>query len=69
MLFVKFYFNSLKKWNFRIFSIWYNVKFYTVLIQKMIWKPLNSGSFLDRIYPRLHENVLEISLKIVYERI
>ena len=35
----------------------------------MIWEPLNSGSFLDNIYLTLHENVLEISLKIVYERI
>ena len=35
----------------------------------MIWEPLNCGSFVDKIYLRLHENVLEISLKIVYERI
>ena len=27
------------------------------------------GSFLDKIYLRLHENVLESSLKILYERI
>ena len=32
-------------------------------------EPLNCGSFLDKIYRRLHENVLEVSLKIVYERI
>ena len=34
----------------------------------MIWKPLNCGSILDKIYHRLHENVLVISLKIVNER-
>ena len=49
--------------DFGIFSIWYNVKFNTILTPKMIWKPLNRGSFLDKIYPRLQENVLEISLK------
>ena len=27
--------------------------------------PLNCGSFLDKIYLRLYENVHEISLKIV----
>ena len=47
----------------------YNVKFYRVLTPKIIWEPLNCGSFLDTIYLRLHENALEISLKIVYERI
>ena len=52
---------------FRIFSIWYNVKFYMVTTPKIIWEPLNCGSFLDKIYLRLQENVLEISLKIVYE--
>ena len=31
----------------------------------MIWEPLNCGSFVDKIYLRLFENVLEISLKIV----
>ena len=35
----------------------------------MIWEPLNCGSFVDKIYLRLHENVLEMSLKIVDERI
>ena len=35
----------------------------------MEWEPLNCGSFLEKVYPRLHENVLEISLKIVHERI
>ena len=55
--------------NFRIFSICYNVKFYTDFTQKMIWEPLNCGSFLDRFYLRLHENVVEIALKIVNERI
>ena len=55
--------------DFLIFSIWYNVKFYTVLTPKMLWEPLNCGSFLDKIYMWLHENVLEISLKIVNERI
>ena len=35
----------------------------------MIWEPINCGSFLEKDYLRLHENVLEISLKIVYERI
>ena len=54
---------------FRFFSISYYVKFYTVLTPKMIWEPLNFGSFLDKIYLRLHENVLEIALKIVYEGI
>ena len=38
-----------------------------VLTPKMLWEPLYRGSFLDKIYLRLHENVLEISLKIVYE--
>ena len=36
---------------------------------KKIWEPLNCGAFLDESYLRLHENVLEISLKIVYKRI
>ena len=35
----------------------------------MVLEPLINGSFLDKIYLRLYENVLEISLKIVYERI
>ena len=35
----------------------------------MKWEPLNCCSFLDKIYYKLHENELEISLKIVYERI
>ena len=39
------------------------------LISKMIWEPLNRSSFLENVYLRLHKNVLEISLKIVYERI
>ena len=39
-----------------------------VLTPKMIWELLNYGSFLDNIYLRLHENVIEIYL-IVYERI
>ena len=55
--------------EFSYFSIWYDVVFYTVLTQKMIWEPLNFGSFLDKIYLRLHENVPEISLNIVFERI
>ena len=29
----------------------------------MIWEPLNCGSFLEKVYLRLHKNVLEISLK------
>ena len=49
--------------------VWYNVRFYTVLTPKMIWEPLDGGLFLDRIYLRLYEDMLEISLKIVYERI
>ena len=49
--------------EFHIFSIWYNVKFYTVLTPKMIWEPLNCGSVLDNIYLGLHEKVLEISFK------
>ena len=44
-------------------SIRYNVKFYTVLTPKMISESLNCGSILDKIYLRLNENVLEISLK------
>ena len=36
-----------------------------VINQKMIWEPINCGSFLEKIYLRLHENELEISLKIV----
>ena len=39
------------------------------LTLKMIWEPLNCGSFLEKVYLRLHEYVLKISLKIVYERI
>ena len=35
----------------------------------MIWEPLNYGSFLEKVYLRLHENVLKIPLKITYERI
>ena len=35
----------------------------------MIWEPLNCDSFLEKVYLRLNENVLEISLKIVYEKI
>ena len=34
----------------------------------MIWQPPNCGSFLEKLYLRLHENVLEISLKIFYEK-
>ena len=55
--------------EFSNFSIWYIVKIYTVLTPEMTWEPLNCGSFLDKIYLRLHENVLEISWRIVYERI
>ena len=62
-------FKRLQIWNFPSFSLWYNVKFYTVLTPKMIWELLNCGSFLDTIYLRLYENVLKISLKIVYRRI
>ena len=35
----------------------------------MLREPLNRGSFLENVYLRLHKNVLEISLKIVYEKI
>ena len=35
----------------------------------MIWEPINCGSFLEKVYLKLHEYVLEMSLKIVYERI
>ena len=35
----------------------------------MIWEPLNNGSFLEKVYLRLYENVHKISLKIAYERI
>ena len=52
-----------------MFSIWYYVKFYTALTPKMILEPLNCGSRLEKIYLRLHENVLSISLKIVYKRL
>ena len=52
-----------------MFSIWYNVKFYTALTPKMIWEPQFCGLFLDKMYMRLYENVFEISLKILYERI
>ena len=49
--------------EFLLFSpygiIWYNVKFYTVLTPKMKWESLNC-----KIYLRLRENVLEISLKM-----
>ena len=49
--------------EFSYFSIWYNVKFYAVLTPKMICEPMKCGSFLVKIYLRLHEIVLEISLK------
>ena len=62
-------FQQLQKWNFRIFSIMYNVNVYRVLTEKMTWEPLNCDSFFEKIYLRLQENVLEISLKIVYKRI
>ena len=52
-----------------MFSIWYNVNIYKVLTLKMIWEPLNCCSFLEKVYLRLHENVLKISLKIVYKKI
>ena len=69
ILLLKFYFNSFKN-GILVFSPYdNNVKFYTVLTQKMIWGPLNCGSLLDKIYLWLHENVLKISLKIVCERI
>ena len=42
---------------------------FTVLTPKMIWEPLVSSSFLDKIYLGLHENVFEISFKMVYEKI
>ena len=35
----------------------------------MIWEPLNCGSYFEKVFLRLHLNVLEISLKIVYEKI
>ena len=61
---------TASKIAFGIFSIWYNVKFYyRLLYPKMVLEPLNCGSFLDKIYLWLHENVLEISLKIVFEKI
>ena len=31
----------------------------------MIWEPLNCGSFLEKVYLRFHENMLEISLKLL----
>ena len=51
------------------FSYFLHVKFYTAFTQKMIWEPLNCSSFLDKIYLRLHENAVEISLQIANERI
>ena len=39
------------------------------LLKKIIWEPLNCGSFWEKVYLRLHENMIEISLKIVNERI
>ena len=41
------------------------------LTLKMIWEPraLNYGSYMQKVYVRLHENVLEIPLKLVNERI
>ena len=47
--------------EFSYFSIWYNVNIYMVITQKMIWEPIKFGSFLEKIYLRLHENALEIS--------
>ena len=52
------------KLDFSYFSIWYNVKFHVILtpkykrdfysdvytISKMIWEPLNCGSYLDKVY-------------------
>ena len=52
-----------------ILSRWYNFNINRVFNLKMIWEPLNCGSFFEKIYLRLHENVLKNSLKIVYERI
>ena len=34
----------------------------------MIWEPLYCGSFLDKIYHRLDENVLEIPLNCSFTR-
>ena len=58
-----------QKLIFRIFSIWYNVNIYTVITQKMVWEPIDCVSILEKVYLRLHQNVLEISLKIVNEKI
>ena len=60
MLLIKF-----SKIEFSYFLYMVNVKFYTVVSLKIIWVPLNCGSFLDKIFLILHENVLDISLKIV----
>ena len=54
---------TASKLNFRIFSIWYNVKFYMVLTPKMIWEPLNYSSFLVEIYLWLNENFFKNSLQ------
>ena len=41
--------------------LWYNVKFFMVL--RFVTRTLNFRSVLDKIYLRLHENLLEGSLK------
>ena len=43
--------------------------YYTVITQKMIWEPINCDSILEKVNLRLLNNVLKISLKIVYDRI
>ena len=50
----------------RIFPVWYNINIYRVLTKKMVWKYLNCGLFLEKIYLRLNENGCEISFKMVY---
>ena len=40
-----------------------------VLTQKMIWEPLNFGTFLEKFYMGLNENGHNISIKMVYQRI
>ena len=40
-----------------------------LITQKIIWEPHNCGIFLEKVYLRINENMHEISVKIVYERI
>ena len=54
ILLVKFYFKSFRNLIF-VFSPYGidNVNIYAFITQKMIWEPINCGSFLEKVYLRL----------------